>query len=589
MYIQTDLMTKVFSGEDKSFNDSVQASIAEAAENGVAQLSFSDMNLNFAASDEGVVIEDTASNEVTLATFSENGEVELHAYSATQPDVTVPRAKGTDGKHLPNDSTVPVDKSDPSKNEKAAITIEAGITDPNKAGVGKHFSVCFNNFESEEDARAFAEAMLEDDEENMTFSDDELENVAFSCTELQQNVERLQGTGDIDLAYQILDDASTLRAYSVLAENVGHDMGDVIESCDAFSEIAEDIITDGIANMDVNEYFSNLDEEEVTEYFSNLDEVTADVLYSALQDEDNYTFSEVEEMVDAANAEIELAQPANELFSELEDEEADAFFSQFTDNELNYMNNAIEENPNISFSELNEGLEELNMPLNEIFSDFTEDDFNEMFSDMDEEEVELFSELISDEDENYTYSDYLDCLDELHTFSAEDAQAVASNANELTAAAADLEKTKDPELAKKVKLLADKTVADAEKGEKGGCDTKDVKEMCSKYSELASEVLDANGINPETVNFSDLTEEEIDKIFSDPVENPDNGQKQFSNPNDDKPSEFANAYLTAGEKTFSTPVIATPSEEQTKVFANLDDVTPGENSGLSYCLTSKIN
>lgn len=584
MYIQTDLMTKVFSGEDKSFNDSFQASISEAVENGEAQLSFSDMNLNFAASDEGVVIEDTVSNEVTLATFSENGEVELHAYSATQPDVTVPRAQGTDGKHLPNDSTVPVDTSDPSKNEKDAITIEAGITDPDKAGVGKHFSVCFNNFESEDEARAFADAMLEDDE-NMTFSDDELENVAFSCTELQQNVERLQGTGDLDLAYQVLDDASTLRAYSVLAENVGHDMNDVIESCDAFSEIAEDILMDGIANMDVNEYFSNLDEDEATEYFSNLDEVTADVLYSALQDEENYTFSEVEEMTDAVNAEIELAQPAVELFSELDDEEADAFFSQFTDNELNYMNSAIEEDPNISFSELNEGLEELNMPLDEMFSDFTEDDFNDMFSEMDDDEVELFSDLISDEEDTFTYSDYLDCLEDLHTFSDDDAQAVASNATELSKAAADLEKTKDPELAKKVKLLADKTVEDAEKGEKGGCDTKDVKEMCSRYSELAADILDANGIDPESVNFSYMNEDEINDLFSDPeFDEYEDVTGVYSNA-----SDFEQTYLTAGEKTFSTPAIDTPTEAETKVFANLDDIEPGENSGLNYCLTSKIN
>jgi len=532
----TILMLKVFSDQTPdSFKDSINDCIQEALVNGQAVYSDEGEQLYFASVDGNVIVEDKKNgNEVTVATPESDGSTTLTpavpTKSATQPNAVVPRVTGKDGEKLAG--TAP----------DVSISIKPAITDKDKAGVEKNFSVSFDGFQSEEEAREFSES-LEDmamenemyselEESSLTFSDEEVENAAYSANELQMNVERLAGTDNLELAYDIMDQANQLRSYSTLAGSVGHDMDDVIEMCNTYSEFADERASEIIANMSVNEYFSNFDEDDLNAYFSGLDEVEAEVLYSALEEgDDTITFSDVQDAIDATYEEAQLNTPMQAVFSEMEEDEVNEIFSDLTEVEYDVLSGALDENPNLTFSEANEILSEVNMPLNEMFSDYSEEDFNEMFSEMSDDEVEVFCDML--DDENATYSDYIETVDEMMSFSDDDCEILANNANQIYSAYEDLVNSPDYELAEQVEYYSEKTLEDCAKAEANGHDVTDVTKLCMESSSAAKEIKDkmakvdpkefcgTEGEPVDTKSYSDFSSEEDDSVmrtFSDGFE-----------------------------------------------------------------------
>lgn len=565
----TEFMNKVFSDSTSDdYKEMIAGKIDEARQFGMAELDNGVDNLSFAEVNGDVAIEDKKNgNEVTLAKTTGEGDTKLVAAApsttATEKDVISPRIKGEDGEHLPEGES----------QDDVKVSIEPAITDPEKAGMKRSFSLVFSGFDSPDQANEFY-SMLDNDEneseENLTFSDDELQNVAFAATQANNDCERLMGTQDLNLAYSLIDDAEQLKAYSVLAESYGHDLSDVYEAAQSYSDYAQEVINNVFSDTDVNDYFSNLDEDEANEFFSNLDDVTADVLYSALNDpEENYTFSDVDEIADQVYSELPLEESVNETFSDASEDEINELFSELTPSEMNVVESILDENPNATFSDLNEGLAEINTPLNEMFSD--EDEANEFFSDASDEEVELFSEMANDSDTVYTYSDYLDALDQYdQAYSDEKLETLANNATELDKAANDLKETKDPELAKKVKLLADETVKDAEEASDEGHDTDDVKKMCSAYSELAEDVIAYSG--------EDYDPEEVaENVFE---------EKPVDSYEDDDPKETKEECECKSDRRYSYNGL---DDGEQRVFAQSTDGNLQEVNTVNPCLTSVIN
>jgi len=506
MRIVTTLMDKVFSDSTpKSFGDELQAAIQKAMSDGQYSCEIDGAQYNFADCGDGsCVIEDKSNkNELTLASTNAKGETQLTGVtpaiktdSPTLKDVVSPRTAGEDSKgNLPAGST----------QNDVDVTIEktAGIVDADKAGVGKalqsNFSLCIHGFDTEDEANEFFSDLQDMAENNLCFSDDELENVAFSATELNKDVERLMGTEDLQLAYSVAERAEQLRAYSVLAEEAGHDMSEVIEACNAYSEYAGDMIVQIFSDMDVNEYFSELDEDEINEYFSELDEVTANVLYSALTDEeDNYTFSEVQDICNELYSELdeqeELATPVQEAFSEFDEDEINEYFSQFNEVEQDAIFSVLEDDENATFSDLNEALDEVNIDLTEMFSEATDDEideFCEMFSD---DELDVLQDMVGSED-NYTYSDFMSYVSENRTFSEDDLEIFAENMNQLYSAVQDLD-DESTDLAGAVLMYSEQFADIADAMTDQGHDMSEVGESLVAFSEKAAEVLDKNGVDP---------------------------------------------------------------------------------------------
>lgn len=480
MRIVTELMDRVFSDSTpQEFKDLVMNGIEKAFSEGSCELVGEGYNLSFAEAEGNVAIEDKLhGNEITIAKPS-GDEVKLEA-SATQPNVVVPKVEGVTKPVEAPGSTQPDVKDD----------IEPAIVDKDKAGKDKHFT---------------------DDSEEvvLTFSESEIENVAFAATETHELYERLQGTQDLNLAMQLYSDSQDLAAYATLAKSFGYDTSDLIENCAIYSEYADEVLTKGFSDMDVNEYFSELSEDEINEYFSGLDEVQSQVLYSALIDqENNYTFSDVEDAINEVYSEIELSQSVQEAFSEFDEDDLNEYFSQFTDNEIDSINRVLDENPNASFSDVNEALNELYTPMDQIFSDCTEEELKEFADQVGEDEAMIaFSMAL---DENYTYSDFLDAIEELHTFSEDDAATLVENTQELEKAAkAVTESPDDCELAKKVKVLADKTAEDAESAREAGYEelANEVQQKCQSFSEAAAEALDNAGVDPKSIDAEKVLEE----------------------------------------------------------------------------------
>lgn len=568
MRIVTDLMDKIFSEETPdAFKNSVSEKIEEAKTNGQAELKTGDAHYSFACVDDRVLIEDKFNeNEVTLAYSTADGDTKLEGVpAATAPDVQVPGNQ--DGKKgiLPDDSTV----------NDVNVTIEktAGIVDKDTAGVGKNFSLCIHGFETEEEAQQFFSDLC-DDSENITFSDDELEQVAFSATEMVQLGERLNGTMDLELAFSLKDSAESLHAYSVLAANSGVECDDLIEASQAYSEMADEAITEIYSEMPVNEFFSELDQEETTEYFSNLDEVESQVLLSALQSDENYTFSDVQEAVDQLYSDLyiedQLSQSVNEVFSEMNEEELDAFFSQFSESESNTIFSVLEENEDATFSDLNDALEPLNESLDVMFSEMSEDEVDEFCNMYSDEEVDTLFSMVSDEEINYTFSDFLDYVIDNRSFSDEDLETLSSNMNEIMRAFSDMESMEDgdqkTELSKQVKVLADKTLDDCEKAEAAGHNVDDVKDKCAEVSEKAAEVADK--AEPTEKPTEAPTEAPTAAPTAAPTEAPTeapkaNGEQRVQ----------SNPYMNDGTRIFSQ------SQQGGKQF----------NSSINPCLTSVIH
>jgi len=541
MRIVTTLMDKVFSDSTpKSFGDELQAAIQKAMSDGQYSCEIDGAQYNFADCGDGsCVIEDKSNkNELTLASTNAKGETQLTGVSpavksdsATLKDVISPRTAGEDSNgNLPAGST----------QNDVDVTIEktAGIVDPDKAGVGKalqsNYSLCIHGFDTEDDANDFfsdLQDIIDSSEDNLCFSDDELENVAFSATELNKDVERLMGTEDLQLAYSVLDRSEQLRAYSILAEEAGHDMYDIIEACNTYSDYAEDLITDIFSEMDVNEYFSNLDEDEINDYFSELDEVTANVLYSALTDEeDTYTFSEVQDICNDIYSDLEeqeeLNTSVNEAFSEFDEDEINEYFSQFNEVEQDVIFSVLEDDENATFSDLNEALDEVNLDLTEMFSEATEEGIEEFCNQYSNDELEVLGDMIESED-NYTYSDFLSYVFENRTFSDEDLEILAENMNQLYSAVQDLDDD-SVDLAGAVLMYSEQFAEIADAMDEQGHDMSEVGESLVAFSEKAAEVLDKNGVDPAAAIESAAKEAEkkeekpekkgVDPSTEDPIE-----------------------------------------------------------------------
>jgi len=160
MRIVTNLMDRIFSDSTpEEFKDKVSEKIDEAKANGSAELKEGDDHLSFAESNGDVVIEDKAhDNEVTVAK-DDNGEYKLEGVpttktqSATEPDAKAVIPAGETKKPLKEDETL----------DDAKVDVKAVVINEDKAGVGKHFSLKFEGFESEAEAQQFySDLCLED-------------------------------------------------------------------------------------------------------------------------------------------------------------------------------------------------------------------------------------------------------------------------------------------------------------------------------------------------------------------------------------------------------------------------------------------
>lgn len=413
----TELMNKIFSDSTPDeFKNKISEKIEEAKTEGSAELSEGDTKLKFAEVNGDVVIEDKSNdNEVTIAK-DKDGEIELDAViadktqSATQPDVFVPKAKGTTKEVLPESSTV----------DDIDVTIEEGITDKDKAGLDKHYSIRLNGFKSEKEAMEFF---------NRTFSNgQEVENTLFS--------EDIEGAVEYaERVFSAIDDSeevcfSDLEEFAEHLNNVysdirvmqshGFDCSALIEQTNAYADVVEEL-SDEIEDLEA--------EEAEEKAFS-----------------DNQLFSVVE--------------VANSIYSDFED------FVEVGDFEL----------AQSVYSDSNDLLEYID-------ANFSDDVYSEDLI----EALTYFSDL----------SEYF--IESQMIFSDEDLAVLADNATELAKAADDLQENKDPELAKKVKLLADETADHAEVASTAGHDVEDVKAMCAIFSEEAEEIIEEAEASPKVI------------------------------------------------------------------------------------------
>lgn len=518
MKFVTNLMDRISSDSTPNeFSDQVYDKVQEAFSNGNSDLSIEGEQYAFADCGDGnCVIEQKSNKEVTMAKSGDKGELNLTGVAPsstpTQKDVvsTVDKTSGSDGKT--DDKGLTPGSTEPSVD----VTVEKTSGSNGKTDV-KGFSLCINGFDTPEDAQEFYSNLSDELDSNLSFSDDELDNISFSATELNKDYERLIGTQDLELAFSVKDTAEQLKAYSVLADAVGNDTKGLYNQCSIYSDYADDVINDIFSNMDVNEYFSNLNEDEINEYFSNLDEVTSNVLMSALQDpEDNYTFSEIDEITNEVYSELneqeELSQSFSELVGDLSEEEQDQFFSQFNDEELNTIYSLIEENENISFSEINDALSDISIPVTELFSESTDDEVDEFCNNFSDDELNILCEMINDPESNYMYSDFISLVNENREFSEDDLQILAENATQIFSAVDDMLADPTYELAEQIYDNSDQLYSDALNADNNGFDVDSVIEAAKVFAEKAAEVMDSTEPKEKTEPDDDASDEKGVKI-----------------------------------------------------------------------------
>lgn len=500
MKFVTDLMDKISSDSTpKDFGNQIYDKVQESFSNGNSDLYVDGEQYAFADCGDGsCVIEQKGNKEVTVAKPGSKGELNLSGVAPsstpTQKDVasTIEKTSGSNGK------TDDKGLNPGSTENDVDVTIEKTSGSDGKTDV-KGFSLCINGFDSPEDANDFY-CDLDDalnDDSNISFSDDELENIAFSATELNKDYERLMGTQDLDLAYELRDNAEQLKSYSVLADANGHDMNDLYDACCIYSDYADDIINNIFSDMDVNDYFSTLNQDEINEYFSNLDdEVVANVLMSALQDpNDNYTFSDIDDIANDVYSELyeqeELDQCFSDLVSELDEDEQNSFFSQFNDVELNTISSVLEDNENASFSDINDALSEVSDSLNDLFSDASDDEVEDFCENFSDDELDTLQAMVDDSNENYTYSDFISYVNENRAFSEDDVDILAENANQIYSAVEDLMDNPSYDLAEQIYTVSDQLYSDACDASDQGHDVDSVIEAAQLFSEKAAEAMDA--------------------------------------------------------------------------------------------------
>lgn len=587
MRVVTNLMDRIFSDSTpEEFKDKVSEKIDEAKANGSAELKDGDTHLSFAESNGDVVIEDKKNdNEVTIAK-EDNGEYKLEGVpttktqSATEPDVKPVIPAGTTKAPLKPDATL----------ADAHEDIKAEVVSEEKAGIGKHFSVVVTGFGSEESAQKFY-SNITTEGKMISFSESEVECKAQEANELKELAERVEGTKDPELAAELKTKAESLKAYSVLAAGQGFDMGDLYEASTMYSDYADEVLNTVYSEMDVNEFFSDLSEDEVTAYFSGLDEVEANILYSAMTDEENnYTFSDVQEAINECYSELELNTPIQEYFSEYTEDEINSFFSSMNEDEANLVFSMLEENENVTFSEVNAALELYSTPMNQLFSDMTEEEIKAYSDEVGTDAATIAFSMAVDE-ENYTYSDFLDVMEYMTTYSDEDVDQLSKNTEEIGKAVEDMKSSEDPELAKKVKVLADATAEEAEKAEEQGMEkAKELCDKCHSYSEAAEDILVKNGINPKSVDAEKVMDEVAEAKKA--AEDAKKAEAAAKEAEDKAAQEAAKAAEEAkkaaeAEQAAKAAEEAKKAEEAVKVAAEKKD--EGKTSAYSYLFESTEN
>ena len=455
----TELMSKLYSNNTTDeYKSLINDKIMEAAQVGYSELCDSEDTLVFSAinGSDDIAIEDRNYSEVTIANLVNDDSIKLNAvedtiYSATQPDVEIPNEAD---QILPEGATLS-DLEDPD---------DLGIIDKNKAGKDNHFSMA--NYEVPV----------------LTFSDDEINRVYSATDDAAITAERLAGTYDMQLAYSLGDQAEMLKAYSVLAAGCGIDMSDVYEAGAAYSDYADDMKTEILANTPITSYFSELDDLSQRRYFSNLDdEVAKDVIFSVLDEgDDTITFSDVDNMVS------EIYEDA--LYSD--DDYEDALYSD-------------DDYEDAIFSDVDDIYD---APIDAVFSSMDDYELADFCSNFSDEEVDLMFSMADDEDHAYTFSDVDDTMNYLYSTEVE------GNTEALADASADLATTQDPELAEKVKALAEQNADQAavaySEGYFSDTDLENYMNACQIYSDIADDVLmDAY--------YSDYDDEYADAYYSD--------------------------------------------------------------------------
>jgi hypothetical protein len=194
-----------------------------------------------------------------------------------------------------------------------------------------------------------------------------------------------------------------------------------------------------------------------------------------------------------------------------------------------------------------------------------------------------------DEDENYTYSDFLDVMEYMTTYSDDDVEQLSKNADEIGKATEDMKSSEDTELAKKVKVLADATAEEAEAAKEQGVEgAADVCDKCHSFSAAAEDILIKGGINPKSVDADKIFSEMAESTKEDPKD-PDPAPADPKDPKTETKCDKSYSYLfqNTENRTFST---TTPKDnkEETKIFGNVNGTGETKKSVNPY-LFSKIN
>lgn len=425
----TELMNRLFSEASGELASKLSEKVEEAKANGASELKDSENDLALSKSGGDVLIEDKSNGEVTKVESKDDGTAELKAVTKTQSDATLDDAEV---KKIPDGLKDGIVKENSTVPEVKIVPTD-GVTDKDKSGTDKAYSVVISNLsksEAEEYIKSYSNNMYE---ENKYYSD---ANAVYELSDFAQKV------------FSYVDELDETCSFSEYEE--------AFELIDAlYSEIEEA----KEAGVDTNELSKEAGKAEAT--VEAKAEKAGEAQEAAAQE-------------DAAQEETaeKVAEFSNRLFSAVSE------FSQYPDYEL----------AQAIFSESNDLLDYV-----QAYSDVID------FSDVEEYAVS-FSEMA----ESYILSQEM--------FSDEQAEDLANNTNELAAAGEEMKETGDPELAKKVKVLADSLEGEAEIAQEAGVEGADeVKAACRHYSEEADKVLEEAG---ESVEGDEKAEEASSKEFS---------------------------------------------------------------------------
>ena len=468
--VYTALMDKLFSDESSvEFKDAVLEAVNEAREGRDNELNNGEDHLVFQGTGDGdVIISDQNTGELTAASEGPDGTLDLENVS--------------DDVH---------ETEDEDGNRK--------------------FSVVWD-FDTEDEARMFSERLHLG---TFTFSEEEVNSVADVIDRIEDKYHKMENTGDAELADEILDDAEEVKSYSNLARSVaGYDTDEFIEKCNFFSAAAEDMIFNNLMDYSVTRYFSELSEEEAEEVLENMDDDQKEALEDIVEHEDEtgdtVTFSDYLGYVD------ELRSPMNQditaFFSDLIDNgEFEEFCSQFSDDELEALQPYFDASDNgytVTFSDLNDALEEVNTrSICRLFSDDMSDEEVDDFEENATEDQKELRDAAIDEELNGGDVNFSDVTRVLF-FSEEDAEEAVSNANEIVRGAEALSEDPDEDLAKEVKVLADNTLDDLSVAHAAGYDVEEQMNNMKDVSDYASNILDTT---PDDDDYDDDDDDDYDE------------------------------------------------------------------------------